>query len=374
MKRVAIQLTSTGGFYGAERTLVELAAYLAGQGWESHVIALEGGGAREVVRRASECGVHAEAYVTEGRLGVGTLLGKLCATLERHPRAIVHSHGYKPDILLAALRARRRLGCLSTCHSWYSDTAKMKLTEYFDKRVLRRFDHVVAVSDEIAEDLYRSGVHGTKVSRIDNGIRAPAADPAARTEIRAEFALAPQERLIVQIGRLARSKRTDLLLEAVAGLQKALAVRVLLVGEGEQKEALQERARALGITERVTFCGYRSDVHRILAASDLLALTSNKEGLPIILLEAMAMGCPIVSSAVGAIPSVLSDGNSAWIFPSEDLHALRYALEAALNSPSDAKQRAQQAQSIFEARFSREVMGQRYLNIYEQVWKKRGWE
>lgn len=373
MKRVALQLTSTGGFYGAERTLVELAAYLGDRGWESHVIALEGQGAREVVRRASECGVHAEAYAPEGRLGAATLLGKLRATLFRHPHAIVHSHGYKPDLLLAALGAPRRLGCLSTCHSWYSDTAKMRLTEYLDKRVLRRFDHVIAVSDEIETDLLSHGVPGSKVSRIDNGIRAPKADPEARVQVRAEFALAPQERLIVQIGRLARSKRTDLLLEAVAGLPSTMAVRVLLVGEGDQRETLQERARGLGIAERVTFCGYRSDVHRLLAAADLLALTSNQEGLPIILLEAMAMECPIVSSDVGAIPGVLENGQSAWIFPSGNLQALRQALEDALTNPATAARRALSARSIFEERFSREVMGRRYLEIYERAWAQRGW-
>lgn len=374
MKRVAIQLTSTGGFYGAERTLVELAAHLAGQGWESHVIALEGQGAREVVRRASACGVQAEAYVPEGRLGATTLLGKLRATLARHPQAIVHSHGYKPDLLLAALRVPRRLGCLSTCHSWYSDTAKMKLTEYLDKRVLRRFDHVVAVSDDIAADLHHSGVPEAHVSRIDNGICAPTAEPAARAQIRAEFALAPQERLIVQIGRLARSKRTDLLLEAVAGLPPTIPVRVLLVGDGDQRNALQHRTRTLGIAERVSFCGYRSDVHRLLAAADLLTLTSNQEGLPIILLEAMAMNCPIVSSDVGAIPSVLEDGQSARIFPSENVQALRQALEDALSNPASAERRAERARSIFEARFSREVMGRRYLEIYERIWADRGWQ
>ena len=373
MKRVAIQLTSTGGFYGAERTLVELAAYLAAQGWESHVIALEGKGAREVVRRCVDSGVHAAAYTQDGRLGVRTLLGKLRATFERHPRAIFHSHGYKPDILLAALRAPGRLGCVSTCHTWYSDTVKMKLTERLDKRVLRGFDHVVAVSDEIRMDLLSSGVAHGKVSRIDNGISIPPADPEARAAIRSEFGIAPAERLIVQIGRLAKSKRNDVLLEAASRLPAALPVRLLLVGEGDQRQALAERASALGLAARVTFCGYRSDAHRILAAADLLALTSNKEGLPIILLEAMAIGCPIVTTAVGAIPTVLKHDESAWVIAAENVQAFTGAIADALENPSVAQLRAVHAKRVFESRFSREVMGRRYLDLYEKIWQTRGW-
>ena len=373
MRRVAIQLTSTGGFYGAERTLVELASYLADQGWDSHVIALEGQGAGEVVRRARDCGVSATAYTEDSRLGMGSLLAKLRATLERFPRAIVHSHGYKPDILLAALRVPRRLGCVATCHTWYSDTLKMKLIERLDKRVLRGFDHVVAVSDEIHTDLLKSGVSPAVVSRIDNGISVPSSDPTARERIRSEFALAPEERLVVQIGRLAKSKRNDLLLEAVARLNGSVPVRVLLVGEGEQRQLLAEKARALGIVDRVTFCGYRDDVHRILAAADLLALTSNKEGLPIVMLEAMAVGCPIVATAVGAVPTVLRQDESAWLVAAQDVERLTCALREALVDPATAKTRAEQARADFMARFSRDAMGQQYLDVYNRIWHARGW-
>ena len=352
---------------------MELASYLAAQGWDSHVIALEGQGAGEVVRRARDCGVSATAYTEDSRLGMGSLLAKLRATLERFPRAIVHSHGYKPDILLAALRVPRRLGCVATCHTWYSDTLKMKLIERLDKRVLRGFDHVVAVSDEIHTDLLKSGVSPAVVSRIDNGISVPSSDPTARERIRSEFALAPEERLVVQIGRLAKSKRNDLLLEAVARLNGSVPVRVLLVGEGEQRQLLAEKARALGIVDRVTFCGYRDDVHRILAAADLLALTSNKEGLPIVMLEAMAVGCPIVATAVGAVPTVLRQDESAWLVAAQDVERLTCALREALVDPATAKTRAEQARADFMARFSRDAMGQQYLDVYNRIWHARGW-
>jgi glycosyltransferase involved in cell wall biosynthesis len=371
--RVAIQLVSTGGFYGAERALVELASYLGEHGWESHVIALEGKGGPELVRRASACGLRAAAYTDGDRLNVRAMLGKLRATLADYPRAIVHSHGYKPDILLAALRAPRRLGCLATCHSWYSDTMKMQFAERLDKRVLRGFDHVIAVSDEIRDDLLASGVPAGNVSRIDNGISVLPQPCGARASVRAEFGIGSDEPLIVQIGRLAKSKRNDLLLRAVARLPMDLPAKVLLVGEGDQSGPLLDLARSLRIASRVTFCGYRGDAHRILAAADTLALTSDKEGLPIVLLEAMAAGCPIVATAVGAVPTVLRHGENAWVVSMGDIQSLSDAIAESLLSRAVAQRYADRAKADFLAGFSRDAMGRRYLAIYDRVWSARGW-
>src|ERR1700733_9099551 len=89
---VAIQLISTGGIYGAERTLLELATFLQDQGWDSRIVALEGNGAGELMRRAAEHGIACEAYVPTGRLGLAPMLRRLKAMLSRESHAIVHSH------------------------------------------------------------------------------------------------------------------------------------------------------------------------------------------------------------------------------------------------------------------------------------------
>jgi glycosyltransferase involved in cell wall biosynthesis len=369
---VAIQLVSTVGFYGAERILLELATFLRDQGWDSRVVVLEGDGARELMRRAAEQGIACEAYVPAGRLGLRLMLRRLRAMLGGESRAVVHSHGYKPDILLAALGVPRRLACFATCHSWYSETTKDKALEYLDKRALRRFDHVVAVSEEIYRDLRASRMPQERLSRIDNGISVPLIDAHQRDEIRAEWNLAAGEKLIVQIGRLATSKRNALLLKAVASLPTDIMARVVLVGDGEERAALADYARSVGIDRRVIFAGYRRDAAAVIAAADVLAITSNKEGLPIVLLEAMAVDCPIVATAVGAIPQVLSP-ESAWIVPVDDEAALVRALQEALGESSPGRVRAAKAKSVFLERHAREVMGRQYLNLYERAWRARGW-
>jgi glycosyltransferase involved in cell wall biosynthesis len=369
---VAIQLISTGGFYGAERTLLELATFLREQGWDSRIVALEGDGATELMRRAAEQGIACEAYVPTGRFGLLPMLGRLRAMLTRESRAVVHSHGYKPDILIAALGVPRRLPCLATCHSWYSETTKDKALEYLDKWAVRRFDHVVAVSEEIYRDLRASSTPAARLSKIDNGISVPALDGHQREEIRAEWSLAPGEKLVVQVGRLAKSKRNALLLKAVADLPHDITAKVVLIGDGEERAALVEYARTLGIESRVIFAGYRRDVAAVMAAADVLVITSNKEGLPIVVLEAMAVGCPIIATAVGAIPQALSP-ESAWIIPVDDDAALVRALREALGEASSATARAAKAKSVFLSSYARDVMGRQYLDLYQLAWRARGW-
>jgi glycosyltransferase involved in cell wall biosynthesis len=369
---VAIQLISTGGFYGAERILLELATFLRDQGWDSRIVALEGDGAAELIRRAAETGISGEAYVPAGRLGILPMLHRLRAALAKESRAVVHSHGYKPDILLAALGVPRRLPCLATCHSWYSETVKLKALEYLDKRAVRRFDHVIAVSDEIYRDLSASGTPTDRLSKIDNGISVPVLDAHKRDEIRAEWKLAPGEKLIVQIGRLAKSKRNASLLRAVADLPHDIVARVVFVGDGEERATLAEYVRSVGIEGRVIFAGYRRDAAAIMAAADVLAITSNKEGLPIVVLEAMAVGCPIIATAVGSIPEVLSP-ESAWIIPIDDDAALVRALSEVLGEATPARVRAEGAKSVFFRSYARDVMGQQYLDLYEHAWHARGW-
>jgi len=146
---------------------------------------------------------------------------------------------------------------------------------------------------------------------------------------------------------------------------------VLLAGEGEQREMLAELAARLGLAQRVHFCGYRSDVGRLLAAADLLALSSELEGLPIVILEAMALRCPIVTTRVGAIPEVVSDGRDACLVPPNDVDALCHAISDTLGRPEAAASRARNAYARYAAHYSREAMGARYLQVYDELWGSR---
>jgi len=123
----------------------------------------------------------------------------------------------------------------------------------------------------------------------------------------------------------------------------------------------------------VHFCGYRSDVGRLLAAADLMALSSEREGLPIVVLEAMALRCPIVATRVGSIPDVLRDGHDGWIVEANDPDTLQRAIADVLQRPSVAALRAANAYDRYVRLYSRDSMGARYLELYQDVWTSRHW-
>jgi len=182
--------------------------------------------------------------------------------------------------------------------------------------------------------------------------------------VRRELVVAPDSKVILRVGRLARSKDNGVLLRALAACDGV--AHLVFVGEGEEQAALTAQSAELGLSHRVTFAGYRRDISTLLAISDVLVICSAKEGLPIVLLEAMAAQVPVVSTAVGGIPRVLGD-ESGWLIPPGDADALKEALSEALSDPRLALNRAEAAHRIYQRSFSREAMGARYLAIYRRL-------
>ncbi len=369
-KRTLLQIISTGGLYGAERALLEIASYMRDQDWNTHIVALEGRGATALVKRAGEMNLSAEAFPGD-RVDFRTMAKQLGAIAGQFSPGVIHSHGYKPDILLALTGFSRKWIRVSTCHTWYRETWKMRLWEYVDKRVLRNFDAVVPVSGTLQEELLASGVRPELITRVDNGIDAPGHNAAECAAIRSEFGLSPEDKVIVQIGRLTRSKRNDLMIEALSDLLRHLPAHLIFVGDGEERDMLAKLCADKQISERVHFTGYRTDAPRFLSAANVLAITSDHEGLPIVLLEAMAAGCPIVATKVGAIPDVLADGVSAWLVQPGNAASFSAALADAIASGAQAAARATQARHTFELRHSRKAMGEKYREVYERAWRKR---
>lgn len=362
--RSVIQLISSDGVYGAERVVLDLAAYFARRGWDSRVVAIDCPGADALLSLAQSRGIRTHKLRAANRFLVSTLRD-LRDYIRREGVQVVHAHGYKADTLLQWSGAGRHARTLSTCHTWYSDSLRMKFYEYLDKLSLRRFDHVAVVSPQLEQEVLACGIARGRVTLIRNGTANPVPAADARPRIRREFACAEDDFVMVRVGRLAQSKGNDILLRALAGRLELERARVLFVGDGEERDALQSLAGSLGLGARVTFTGYRGDIADLLAAGDLFVLPSVKEGLPIALLEAMASSLPIVSTDAGAIGMALENGRNAWVVPHGDQERLGQALVQAVMRPDVREAFAARAREDFLRWFSLDAMGAAYESIYQ---------
>ena len=247
---------------------------------------------------------------------------------------IVHAHDYKTDLLALALGEATAAIPLSTVHGWIYDSWRERRIYYpVDKWLLRWFPRVIAVSSRIRSTLVEAGVRGDRITTVLNGIDADVfrRDNAITIAAREELGLKPSEIVIGAVGRLEPVKRFDVLLDAFARVhERWRRARLIIVGEGGQRSALESRASALGLTDACMFLGHRPDVIRLHHAFDVFVQSSDSEGTPNAVLEAMALETAVVATNAGGTRDVLRHGKDGLIVPCGDVDALAGAIDRTL--------------------------------------------
>jgi glycosyltransferase involved in cell wall biosynthesis len=369
----ALQLISTGGFYGAERVVVDLAAHLGASGWRSYIGVLESPGA-DMLLAAAVCPGVATARLPGDNRRPWRVVRALRDYVLEHRIQVAHSHGYKPDLYLALACLPRHVRKVSTCHTWDRDSLALRAYEYLDKLALHRFDHVALVSPHMEEDVNRAFPRLRRTSVINNGVTiGGAADAATRARLRGELGVRDGEALVVRIGRLIPRKGNNLLLRAFADVIRHRPARLVFAGDGKQRDSLAAAAVELGLANAVLFTGYRGDIPDLLRAADLWVSCSDDEGFPIALLEAMAALVPTVSTAVGAVPRVIEDGRNGWLVPPGEVGALARAMRKALEAPEHARALAESAFDDYAQDFTADAMGRRYVALYRRLLREAEW-
>ncbi len=292
----------------------------------------------------------------------------LVALLRARAIDIVHAHDYKTDLLAHGLARRTGVHSMATAHGWTGQTVRERYLYYpLDKRLLARFGQVVAVSSEIKADLMRHGADARRVAVLLNGIDPERfrREAGRRTPMREQLGLAPGDVAIGAIGRLERQKRFDLLLEAFAQAQRTQpALRLIIAGGGSLARDLREQAAALGVESTVQFLGHREDVVDLHHAFDQFVQSSEYEGTPNAVLEAMALETPIVATDAGGTAELASPGIHALIVPAGDAPALSRAVLDIAGNPGAARARAAAARRRVETDLSFDARTRHLERLY----------
>lgn len=308
-----------------------------------------------------------------GRIDPILFLG-MCRLILCERPDIVHTHLFKSD--LHGRLAARLCGVpvvVSTSHNNDVWARRFPLGQLYGLTA-KLTDKVIAVSDEVRDyQIQHTGIDSEKICVIENGvdIRRFSNQIEAGHAFRKEFQIDPDALLIGIIGRLKPQKDHANFLNAAAQIKgKIPEARFLIVGDGPLREELKLKAQALGLESSVIFCGLRQDIPAILSALNLLVISSKWEGLPVTLLEGMAARCPIVSTAVGGVPNVVADGESALLVPPEDPSALAIACIKILREPALAQTLVNAGFGRAQQQFSLDAMIHKILKLYQELLEK----
>jgi glycosyltransferase involved in cell wall biosynthesis/protein-tyrosine-phosphatase len=312
-----------------------------------------------------------------------TALGLLVALtrfLSSHRVDIVHTHRYK-DTVLGSIAAKltRVPVVIRTVHGlpepmrgW--DLLKFQMYQALDRIALSCFaDRIIAVSKGIADSLTAAGYRRSAVIPVHNGIDLAKVQVARdRDTVRRELGIAPGVLTIGTAGRLSPVKaQGDLIRAARRIIEKAADTRFVIVGDGPLRDALTTTAAQLGVDSACCFVGSRPDILDLVGAMDIFVLPSLHEGIPMALLEAMALGKPVVATAVGGVPEVLTDRVNGLLVPPRDDAALADACLALAADRPWAQSLGATARRTVAERFSHDLSGETLLDTYRSVVRPR---
>ncbi len=283
--------------------------------------------------------------------------------------AIWHGHDYKTNALGLLLNRFRPMRLVTTLHGWVKQTSRTPLYYRIDRLCLRHYERVFCVSEDLFDAARRSGVPPHKCVLLENGIDT--GEYTRRLGVagaKAALGLPECEFLLGAVGRLSPEKGFDLLLRSVKTLREAgHPVRLVIVGEGDDRPRLEALTSELGLGEFVRFPGWLSDVRSHFEAMDLFVLSSLREGLPNVVLEAMALEVPLVATRIAGIPKLIRHGVNGWLVEPGDGSGLTAGIFRLLNDSDLRSQCAAAGRATIEARYGFDVRMRRLANAYDDL-------
>lgn len=359
-----LQLIPTLTVGGAERMVALLSHHLKRSGHAVGVVSMYApfGTWIEAELEANGIPVH---FLGKRRGFDGRMIPRIASVVARFRPDVVHTHMYVLKYALAALAISRPKLAVHTLHN-QADLEAGRVDRMLQYLAFRSAVVPVAIGQAVAESVRR--VYGMAPRRtIPNGISvADYAPPlGAREEVRASLRVPPAAPTFLTVGRLEPQKNVEGLIRAFASPRLAAAGALLLVaGDGILRGDLERLARDLGVAERVRFLGVRDDIPRVLAAADVFALASLYEGNPLVVMEAMAAGKPVVATAVGCVPELVAEGAGVLV-PPRDEPGLEAALFALARDAARARELGAAASLVARARFDASVMARAYEELYQ---------
>ena len=273
---------------------------------------------------------------------------------------LLQSHSFKAHVYALILSRQIGLPWVAFAHGWTAQDRRVRVYNWLEKKLLRYADELCVVSTMLGDELSKSRRRG-RVHVIPNAIeigreaRQATADSAGDRAFR-----------MICVGRLSHEKGQDILLRALAEIDASIEWGLDIVGVGPESERLRALSNELGLQRQVVFYGYKTDVAALYAESDLLVVPSRSEGIPNVVLEAMANRLPVLATSVGGIPEVIEDGVNGFTTEA-DVAAMATSIRSLLGNRPLLADTAARALEALHPKFDPVVRAERIVGIHQAL-------
>ena len=287
---------------------------------------------------------------------------------------ILESRNVKSHFLVRILGLHRKCRWVAWNHGYTATNWLDRAYSQLDRWSLRGAYRVVTVCGSFADKLESRGIDRDRITVLHNSVKPFVAPPLEQVR-RVQHSLGLQdEAVILAVGRLSYEKGIADLLRAAAVLSNTKGVpnfRLVLVGDGPEREALARLASRLGIEGKLTMAGFQRDTKPYYSIATLMAVSSHTEGSPNVVLEAMAAGLPIAATAVGGIPEILEEGLTGLMVPPRNPDAMASAILRILTDPEMRLRLGAAARLRAESNFTPEVYKRSLVEFYQKTLESR---
>jgi|TARA_R100000306_G_scaffold60832_1_gene61983 glycosyltransferase involved in cell wall biosynthesis len=368
-----LHLIDSGGLYGAEKMLLSLVKEQLKTGLEPMILSA---GELDVIEKPIE----AEAKrlglpVIPWRMKPGLNLKesfKILRWAKKNRYDLLHSHGFKFNVLLGIYPERvRKIPMIATLHGYvYAPRfSKLWFYECVDRLAIKKMRGIALVAEAMRLEFSNRHLPDT-TEVISNGLDLAGLQEASQSVLHDPLKSFVDEHdtIIIGVGRLSHEKGFDRLIKAFFLFKREhVNSGLVIIGEGSLREQLENLMSDFGIEADVLMPGYCNEVPALMVRSHLLVMPSSTEGLPITLLEAMSLNVPVVASAVGDVPVVLSDGECGGLLRDIEPVTIASAMKESFDDKELSIHKAERAHQTVSKYYSSETMAGRYFELYTKV-------
>ncbi|KAA3599784.1 MAG: glycosyltransferase family 1 protein [Candidatus Scalindua sp. AMX11] len=364
-----LQFICPTGLYGAERWILALAKFLNSDYINCQLAVTKESKDQniEIFERFKFLGLDSHQIQAHGRFDL-FMVSKLVTLIRQKSIDIIHTHGYKSDILGVVAAYITGIRSVATPHG-FENVRDRKLQIYIKLGgiALRYFDRVVPLSEDLEYEMYKIGINPKKVRLIQNGVDLEEIERERSSHI-PSLSANRDEKIIGYIGQMASRKNIlDLIKTFDLLYAKHKNIKLLLVGDGPQRDELEKQAKEMDSSSKIHFLGYQNDRLRILKEFDLFCMTSSLEGIPRSVMEAMAMGIPVAAFDIPGIDKLIVDGKTGLVADFGNREKLKECCERLIFNEELSYTISQNGRDHILNHFSSERMAQGYTSLYYQL-------